>query len=83
MVRSKQTKAQQPDQTLDGTQLLPIPDHLWDMDEVCAFLRVGKDKVRWLIEKRELPHSRWGDVIRFYPARVARWAEQEQQTISA
>lgn len=78
MVRSRQTQPKIAPAL--PPQPLLVPEKLWKTEDVMEFLGVGEDMVRWLREKEGLPHLRWRDTVRYYPAGVIHWAEQQQQT---
>jgi excisionase family DNA binding protein len=58
---------------------LAIPaEQLWTVADVCAFLRVGRNAVYTMAARRELPSIRVGTRVRFVPADVRVWLEQQR-----
>jgi excisionase family DNA binding protein len=56
---------------------LPLPTHAHlTVLEVAHFLRVQRITIYRLIEGGDLPHMRWGHVIRIPRAEFVRWYQQ-------
>lgn len=54
----------------------PDPDEWFDIDELCAYLKVGKD---WVYKnQRSLPHHRvTGRLIRYKKSEIERWMKKK------
>lgn len=57
----------------------PDPDHLWDVDEVAAFLQVPVATVRWWRENHRGPRGFIvGRLLRFAPGDVLAWVAEQR-----
>ncbi|WP_426751768.1 helix-turn-helix transcriptional regulator [Myxococcus sp. Y35] len=48
---------------------------LWTLDEVCAYLKMGKTWVRTRVAAGTFPVVRLGAAVRFRPAEVREWLD--------
>lgn len=71
MVASKKEEVQGPS--------LPMPEKLWRVADVAAFLNVGRDIVYEMVRRGEMPCDRIGNRLRFHPEVIARWVEDRQK----
>jgi excisionase family DNA binding protein len=54
------------------------PEHepLWTVDETARYLNMSKNWVYRRTEAGEIPHGKFGRVIRYSPQRIREYAEQ-------
>lgn len=78
MVRSKpKEEAVSAQVRQEESPLIP----LWDVEGVQQYLKVGRDKVYWLVDNAGLPFILFGkQEYRFYPFAVRDWARKQLQT---
>lgn len=51
----------------------PLPESLWDANDVARFLKVSRSWVYQKAESGELPSLKIGGLLRFNPAVIRRW----------
>jgi excisionase family DNA binding protein len=73
----------------NSVQLASLHDALWNVDEVARLLGFTRKGVYGLVESRRIPfvrlpaRNRRGGPIRFVPAEVLRWLEQNVSPLQA
>lgn len=55
-----------------------MSDALWDAADVAAFLKVSRSWVYKRCDAKEIPHIRKGGIVRFDPAKVRAWFEEDE-----
>jgi hypothetical protein len=56
-----------------------LPDEMWDIERVMAFLKVSRSRVFQLMRKEGLPCVKWDRVLRFNPLAIAKWLREQEQ----
>jgi len=59
----------------------PLP-HLLDITGVAEHLGVTPRHIRRLVAERRIPFVKWGHLLRFDPADIARWIAVNRQPMS-
>jgi excisionase family DNA binding protein len=52
--------------------------HLLDIEAVAEHLGVSVRHVRRLVSERRIPYLKWGHLLRFDPAAIAEWLDQNR-----
>ena len=56
-----------------------MTDNLLNIASVAEKLGVGERHIRRLVFERRIPFIKWGHLIRFDPADIERWIEQQRR----
>lgn len=61
---------------MNAAKETPENEPLWTVDETAKFLNMSKNWVYRRTEAGEIPHGKFGRVIRYSPARIREYAAQ-------
>lgn len=57
--------------------MLPEPEQLWSVQELCARLRVARSTVYDWVSQGFIPHVRLVGCVRFRPSEIATWIDRQ------
>jgi excisionase family DNA binding protein len=65
----------------DSVPVSAVPESLLDINGLCQFLKLGKTKIFWLINREGLPAHKFGRAYRFDHIEVWQWLQKRRDLV--